>query len=564
MNTPARASLLQQVAEITVDESRAAYLIVTDDEGRMLVDLFKMGQHHRALKIDDATRQLLVNLLHNQAAVDDQAAGQDRLVKNIMGTDKEITELKSQLQTVTSERADLQSRLEGLTRDHDAVKTTNEELTNKLAELQQNQLLSRAREEVQKLRDEMSDFHKAKDENDAIAASKFLEFAELKRKARQQELDIVVLEESYTSLQQILWQARQQISQIQLDLNEMREQAHDNRTEAEQAWAEVTRMDQERTTMQQLAEEIQQSNTALTGQNQEQRLAINSLELDTRHFIRIMGLLTAVQLDPDSWNTALRLVGTPVQGLDELTPFWRVDQSWGETRSMSEYRPGQNSSETLTFCFNLFATLVTSCDEVDWRNTAVQITQCLMRELQGADEAQIYVGFLEEFANLVARLIDQGRLQNNDPLVFSIWQLLACANEMSAGMLGQSTNLLEQRLGGRWRALSRAMRAGYTHVTEEAISNLFRKSEYLRAPGTGVLLDNERLTGARLYIVLDFNPNARALRVMEGRIWSPVAEGGNFGAVCFRGSDDLTVTIPLAHPKDIMWWLHSVDNMEVD
>ncbi|KAK3489574.1 uncharacterized protein B0T23DRAFT_398085 [Neurospora hispaniola] len=563
MGTPERASLLQQVAEITVDEYRAACLIVTDDEGRMLVDLFKMGQHHSASKIDDATRQLLVNLLHDQAVADNQAAGQDRLVETILGTDREITELKGQLQTVTTERDDLQSRLEGLTRDHDAAKTKNEELTNKLAEIQ-NHSLSRAREEVQKLKNEMSDFHKAKDENDAVAASKFLEFAELRRKARQQELDIVVLEESYTSLQQSLEQARQQGSQIQLDLNEMREQAHDNRTEAEQAWAEVTRLEQERTTMQQLAEEIQQSNTALTGQNQEQLLAIHSLEQDTQHFIRIMGSLTGVQLDPDSWNTAVRLVGTPVHGLDELTPFWRVDQSWGETRSMSEYRPSQNSSEMLTSCFSLFATLVTSSDEVDWRNRAVQVTQCLMRELQGAEEAQIYVGFLEEFANLVARLIDQGRLQDNDPLVFSIWELLACANEMLTGMLGQPTNLLEQRLGGRWRALSRAMRAGYTHVTEEAISTLFRESEYLRAPGMGVLLDDERLTGARLYIVLDFNPNARALRVMEGRIWSLVAEGGNFGAVCFRGSDDLTVTIPLAGPGDIMWWWNSVDNMEVD
>ncbi|KAK3500514.1 hypothetical protein B0T13DRAFT_526833 [Neurospora crassa] len=481
MDTPARASLLQQVAEITVDEYRAACLIVTDDEGRMLVDLFKMGQH------------------------------------------KEITELKSQLQTVTAERDDLRSRLQGLTRDHDAVKTKNEGHTNKLAELQQNQSLT-----------------------------------------RQQELDIVVLEESYASLQQNLEQARQQSSQIQLDLNEMREHAHDNRTEAKQAWAEVTRLEQERTAMQQLAEEIEQSNTALTGRNQDQRLAINSLEQDTQHFIRIMGSLTGVQLDPDSWNTAVRLAGTPVHGLDELTPFWRVDQSWGETRSMFEYRPSQNSSEMLTSCFSLFATLVTSSDEVDWRNRAVQVTQCLMRGLQGADEAQIYVGFLEEFANLVARLIDQGRLQNNDPLVFSIWELLACANEMLTGMLGQPTNLLEQRLGGHWVALSGAMRAGYTHVTEEAISNLFREGEYLRAPGMGVLLDNERLTGARLYIVLDFNSNARAVRVMEGRIWSPVGEGGNFGAVCFRGSDDLRVTIPLAHPKDIMWWLHSVDNMEVD
>ncbi|EAA35969.3 hypothetical protein GE21DRAFT_43 [Neurospora crassa] len=250
MGTPVRASLLQQVAEITVDEYRAACLIVTDDEGRMLVDLFKMGQRHRTLKVDDATRQLLFNLLHDQAVADDQAAGQDRLVETILGTDKEITELKSQLQTVTAERDDLQSRLEGLTRDHDAVKTKNEGLTNKLAELQQNQSLSRAREEVQKLKNEMSDFHKAKDENDAIAASKFLEFAELKRKARQQELDMVVLEESYASLQQNLEQARQQSSQIQLNFNEMREKAHDNRTDAEQAWAEVTILEQERTAMQ--------------------------------------------------------------------------------------------------------------------------------------------------------------------------------------------------------------------------------------------------------------------------------------------------------------------------
>ncbi|KAH7628966.1 hypothetical protein B0T09DRAFT_322824 [Sordaria sp. MPI-SDFR-AT-0083] len=162
-----------------------------------------------------------------------------------------------------------------------------------------------------------------------------------------------------------------------------------------------------------------------------------------------MESLTDLRLHEDSWNTALHLVSTPFYGMDEITQFWRLDQSWGQERSVSDYRASANSSDMLTNCLNLFATLVTAFADVDWRNRAVQITQCVMAELQSAEEPQIYLAFLAQFAKLVGNLVDQRKLQDNDPLLFSIWQLLACADEMSTGKLWEPTRMLEDRLGGR-------------------------------------------------------------------------------------------------------------------
>ncbi|CCC14038.1 hypothetical protein SMACR_09522 [Sordaria macrospora] len=88
-----------------MDESRAESLVATDDKGKMLVTLLKTVLTNCALKIDDATGQLLVDL-HDQATA--------------------------------AERDKLQSSLEDLTRDHNAAKAKNDELTDKLAKLEQN------------------------------------------------------------------------------------------------------------------------------------------------------------------------------------------------------------------------------------------------------------------------------------------------------------------------------------------------------------------------------------------------------------------------------------------
>lgn len=77
-----------------------------------------------------------------------------------------------------------------------------------------------------------------------------------------------------------------------------------------------------------------------------------------------------------------------------------------------------------------------------------------MSGLQSAEEPEIYPDFLDQFARLINNLLDQGTLQDNDPLLFSVWQLLACANEMVAGMLVELTNLLRHSLGRRWGAIT--------------------------------------------------------------------------------------------------------------
>ncbi|KAK3356277.1 hypothetical protein B0H65DRAFT_565694 [Neurospora tetraspora] len=220
------------------------------------------------------------------------------------------------------------------------------------------------------------------------------------------------------------------------------------------------------------------------------------------------------------------------------TEFWEVSDTWGPERASY---PSVASDGVLESCLGLYAVLKDSSrQDCDWRNMALLSVRQLMKEM--LSRGIVYKGLISLIANMVIGLVETKKLQKDDPLLFAIWQVVACADEMLTNLLSSERRAFRDILTGAWSDISRSI---MFHTQTEDHKDIRPFDLVLQAslkPGriyyhtskVGVVVNRDMDSNQRRYIVLDFD--TRRLRVVEGERWD-VKDTGTLVDVKLLGND---------------------------
>ncbi|KAH7627252.1 hypothetical protein B0T09DRAFT_403551 [Sordaria sp. MPI-SDFR-AT-0083] len=214
--------------------------------------------------------------------------------------------------------------------------------------------------------------------------------------------------------------------------------------------------------------------------------------------------------------------------------FWVVDDTWGPER---ESYPAVASDGMLQSCLALYATLKAFPSHCcDWRNMALSSVRQVMKEM--LSRGYVYKGLMSLITSMAVELVNKKQLPKTDPLLFAIWQVVGCADDMMTKSLRLTSQprMFGEALPGDWADLARAIMI-HTHTEAHKDirpfglvlqTSLKPDCVYYHTSKVGIIVDKDTESNQRHYIVLDFD--TKRLRVVEGERWE-VQDNGTMKAI---------------------------------